>query len=298
MNNMADEMADSGQWSTVQNKGKRKRINTGSVNFESYETMTPDEKLNVLFNKMINIEKGQESSILKITDLQGEIQNVNSQIDTHNTHLKALSYKVIDLETKIRRKNVIIYGLEERYTGRDAIYDDLNDFFNQKMCIDYDDLCIESAERLGTLNNYRNNNTAKKRTIIVTFRYPHNVDTVMRNARILAGTKYAVDRDYPPEVRIARKKLWPAYKEYRKNRSNRVQLKYPAALIVNDRVMIDEFPCWDEIMSTNTKTLTGKDQFITTQPTLSSLLHSKDNNINSQTHADGCSPVNDAKFKK
>jgi hypothetical protein len=36
MNNMADEMAGSGQWSTVQNKGKRKRINTGSVNFESY----------------------------------------------------------------------------------------------------------------------------------------------------------------------------------------------------------------------------------------------------------------------
>jgi hypothetical protein len=44
--------------------------------------------------------------------------------------LRALSYTVIDLETKIRRKNEIIYGLEEKYTGRDAIYDDLSDFFN------------------------------------------------------------------------------------------------------------------------------------------------------------------------
>jgi hypothetical protein len=47
--------------------------------------MTRDEKLNVLFNKMINIEKGQDSLILKTTDLLGQIQNVNSQIDTHNT---------------------------------------------------------------------------------------------------------------------------------------------------------------------------------------------------------------------
>jgi hypothetical protein len=98
MNNMADDMAGSGQWSTEQNKGKRKRINTGSVNFESYETMTLGEKLNVLFNKMFNIER-QELSFLKITDFQGEIQNVNSQIDIHKTYLRALSYKVIDLQT-------------------------------------------------------------------------------------------------------------------------------------------------------------------------------------------------------
>lgn len=33
-------------------KSKRKRANTGSVSYESYESMDLDEKLNVLFSKI------------------------------------------------------------------------------------------------------------------------------------------------------------------------------------------------------------------------------------------------------
>ncbi|KAL4222865.1 hypothetical protein ACF0H5_018905 [Mactra antiquata] len=77
------------------------------------------------------------------------------------------------------------------------------------------------------------------------------VDTIMRNARNLAGTRYAVDRDYPIEVRTARKKLWPIYKDYRTNKNNRVSLRYPVALVVNDRVVCNKFPYWDDIMNSS-----------------------------------------------
>jgi hypothetical protein len=96
----------------------------------------------------------------------------------------------------------------------------------------------------------------------------------VRTALNLAGTKYAVDRDYPPEVRTAWIQLWPAYKSTENNCSNRVHLKYPAALIVNDRVMEDDFPCWDKIMSTNTKPQTDNDHCITVTSTVSNLSHS------------------------
>jgi len=42
--------------------------------------------------------------------------------------------------------------------------------------------------------------------------------------------------------------MWPEYKEYRRNRSNKVQLRYPAALYVNHRLMRDAFPNWNDLL--------------------------------------------------
>lgn len=36
--------------------------------------------------------------------------------------------------------------------------------------------------------------------------------------------------------------------KYRENKHNRVQLRFPAALYVNDRVVRDEFPDWQELV--------------------------------------------------
>ena len=38
-------------------KRKRKMVNTGGIDSEEFETMTSDEKLGVIFTKMINIEQ-------------------------------------------------------------------------------------------------------------------------------------------------------------------------------------------------------------------------------------------------
>lgn len=64
----------------------------------------------------------------------------------------------------------------------------------------------------------------------------------MKNVSNLAGSNYAVYKNYLSEIRIAHKKLWSAYKKYR----NRVHLRYPAARVVNDSVVDDEFQGWDK----------------------------------------------------
>ncbi|KAH3799507.1 hypothetical protein DPMN_153117 [Dreissena polymorpha] len=84
---------------------------------------------------------------------------------------------------------------------------------------------------------------------------------MMKNAKHLAGTSYASDRDYPPEIRAARKRLWPLYKQYRQNRRKKVQLKYPAALIVNC-IGCDEFPGYDRLL----KTLINTPKLVTRNP--------------------------------
>ncbi|KAL4222864.1 hypothetical protein ACF0H5_018904 [Mactra antiquata] len=61
--------AGTGQWTSNNKKSKRKRMNTGSVDYQSYESISPDEKLNVLFNKIQNIESGYESTNLKMSSI-------------------------------------------------------------------------------------------------------------------------------------------------------------------------------------------------------------------------------------
>ncbi|KAL4226407.1 hypothetical protein ACF0H5_014390 [Mactra antiquata] len=133
-----------------------------------------------------------------MSSMKGQVDEINNKLSAHDKQILALSYKMIDLEVKSRKNNVIIYGFEE---GRDNVYEDVNQFFTRWLKINTDDLCIESAERLGSVRRGRNYNTQSKRSILVTFRYTRMIDTIMRNARNLAGTRYAVDRDYPIEVR-------------------------------------------------------------------------------------------------
>ena len=49
-------------------------------------------------------------------------------------------------------------------------------------------------------------------------------EKILKNARLLRGTRYSVDRDYPAEITNARKLLWPRFKELRQNK--RFALRY------------------------------------------------------------------------
>lgn len=71
---------------------------------------------------------------------------------------------------------------------------------------------------------------------------------VMRLAKKLKGTAFAIDRDYPAEISAARKKLWPEVKKLRSGPNVNVQLKFPAKIVYNGQVVRDEFPSWDQLL--------------------------------------------------
>ena len=70
----------------------------------------------------------------------------------------------------------------------------------------------------------------------------------MKQARRLKNTHYSIDRDYPLEISAARKKLWPEVKELRRIPNSNVQLKFPAKIVMNGRVIKDSFPQWDHLI--------------------------------------------------
>lgn len=71
----------------------------------------------------------------------------------------------------------------------------------------------------------------------------------MGNARCLKGTSFGISRDYPKEIADARPELWPDFKASRDRHGSRnVQIRFPAALVVNGDVVRDMFPGWHSIL--------------------------------------------------
>lgn len=74
----------------------------------------------------------------------------------------------------------------------------------------------------------------------------------MNRARRLRGTSFSVDHDYPREIKEARTRLWPMYKDLKnQNPRSKVQILYPAKLIRDGHVVRDELPDWGKYMGTN-----------------------------------------------
>ena len=116
------------------------------------------------------------------------------------------------------------------------------------------DMCIQRAHRIGNVNRMRRSRGGKistqPRPIIVNFRDYEDVELILENAKKLKDTSFGINRDYPKEIISARSKLWPAFKKAREeNPKGNVYIGYPAKLIVNKRVVIDQFPDWRKVLN-------------------------------------------------
>jgi hypothetical protein len=89
----------------------------------------------------------------------------------------------------------------------------------------------------------------KHRSILVTFPYASDVEMLISIAHKLKGSGIGFSRDYPREITDARKALWDEFKENRaKFGPKNVHIKFPAALVVNSRVIKDMFPDWHNVL--------------------------------------------------
>ena len=226
---------------------KRKRVNTGSVDEDEFKRMPNDEKLDIIFAKLINIEHKQ-SQIEKLEYVtksnSAELNSLKKTASVHEDTLTFLSYKSLDLEARSRRKNLIFRVLTES-RGEDC-YEIINTFLYNDMQFEEVNFVMDRAHRMGP----RNRRNFLRRPIIVAFRDYYDVERIIEHVYLLKGTRYGVDRDYPKEINNARRLLWNRYKELRetKRRTDTVSLQYPARLVVNGKIVEDAFPGWNEAL--------------------------------------------------
>lgn len=153
--------------------------------------------------------------------------------------MKTLAYKSIDQDARSRRNNLVFRGIAENFGENclQLIYDFLRNRLNIA-----GDVYIDRAHRIFKRNQNRHRQI---RPIVVKFRDYRDIERIMSNVRLLKGTSFSVDHDYPPEIQEARSRLWPRYKELRAAMPrSKTQIVYPAKLIQDGRIVADVLPEW------------------------------------------------------
>ena len=180
------------------------------------------------------------------------IDQLEDAVCSQEEMIQVLSYRSIDTEPRSRRNNIIFYNItkDSRHSSDKAR---ILNFMENELDIDTSEMCIEGAHILGSLrqDTFRGRSDTRW-PMVVKFR--DNVDTemVMKNANMLKNTRVGVYRDYPREIAIAIKKLYTCEeaKRARFDKSS-VQIKYPARLYIDRKLVCDKFPEWFKIMGRN-----------------------------------------------
>lgn len=245
-----EEMARGG----FQMASKRKRTNTGqgeSDNRAIFMLSSSDDKLNIIFDELQCVRKAQEKMNNGMLSFQNSFRTMGEGLtqvihatNKHTDMLKTLAYKSIDLEARSRRNNLIFWGLCENY--QENCFALIREFIKNQFDLDSDKMYLARAHRLGAR---KNNNRNQRRPIVVNFRDYCDTEAIMSRAYMLKDTPFSVDYDLPKEISVARKALWSELKTIKTNNPRvKCQIIYPAKLVVDGKVVRDEFPDWYTVM--------------------------------------------------
>jgi len=207
---------------------------------ENFRTSSTDEKLLMLFDEMghikdeqVNCSKGMASMQTFVSNTSHKINRVIQVTNTQSDLLKTLAYKSIDLEARSRRNNLIIRGIAENYD--ENCFEIVRGLLGRNLGINPATVYITRAHRLGVRSRDRHH---VRRPIIVNFRDFGDVERIMSVTNRLRNTPFSIDYDLPKEIQAARKNLWTPYHQAKRDRPrSRVQIVYPAKLVIDGRVV-------------------------------------------------------------
>lgn len=187
--------------------------------------------------------RAQQASVERlITDLTSRFADLEKQtarIDTIEQTVHSLQAKVVDLEDRSRRSNLIVFGLPEDPKETDAILKQkvLTELFNNKLGVP-----CSSVGRIHRLGKPRGN----IRPVIIFFQNYNEKQEVLQNAHKLKGTKLSIQNDYSKPTLQKRKLLWDSAKNEKLNGKK--------VTLINDKISIDnELYIWDDTANTRVK---------------------------------------------
>lgn len=234
----------------LQNNGQQRRSaefrmneNTVSPTTRSFATLSLDDKLSIMFSKLEKLETNNQLLI----NMSSQLNHTATEVNSHSLYLKQLAYHSIDLEARSRRNNLIFYGMAD-VRGENTV-DIMRQFLSDYFELDLYAMGFNRVHRLGSIAKARRVTQYPRRPIIVAFLDYKDTETIMSMAKMLAGTRFGIDRDYPKEISEARKTLWTFKKQQGYSARDTVQIRYPAKLFVNGSVVRDEFPDWYSVLN-------------------------------------------------
>jgi hypothetical protein len=182
----------------------------------------------------------------RLNNVAQKVDILEHQSGVRDDFMRCLAYHSIDTEARARRNNLIFYGLADLHN--EDTYQLLTDFFEDYLDLDLNEFNVQRVHRLGSLRRARSFTQTTRRPIIAAFLDYRDTEFILSKVGLLKYTNFAIDRDYPKEIAMARKRLWGKFKA-EKQKTSDVKIIYPAKLIVNGVTVQDEFPDWYKYMS-------------------------------------------------
>lgn len=194
--------------------GVEKSVSFLSEKYDDYKVERDAEKV-----KMKTLDK-RVTNIKSETD---ELKEMLSQVQKLNLEMKE---EVLDLKSRNMRDNLVFTNIPERNEeDTEAV---LTEFFENKLHIR--NICFERVHRI-RLKNPTSHQGPKIRPIIAKFTFFKDRERVRKSGRMLKGTNFGIQEQFPDEIEKRRKPLYPILRTARRNQQR--------AAIVKDKLYVD-----------------------------------------------------------
>lgn len=187
---------------------------------------------------LISMQEEMRQQKIDMQDMKDDIKNtinnnVNEkfkQIETKHEQLEKNFEKqktaLDNLERFKRRKNLIIFGVEENENSYYDLEKIILDIIRKSLKIQCEDNCIEYVRRLGKKGQ-------NVRPIVITLLTMGLKIKIQRNKKKLETTSYYIKEDYPIDVLKRRKELQSEVEKERAQ-GRKAILKYDKLIIINN----------------------------------------------------------------
>lgn len=161
---------------------------------------------------------------------------MKAKIDYLEKTVTCQAERLIDLENRSRRNNLLVFGVEEQHKESEADLRKVvvNEIFGKRLGIE-----VKSIERIHRIGR---KDAARCRPIIMKFYDSREKESVLHHCKKLKGSSISISNDYAQETVAVRKKLWESAAADRANGKK--------TTLLGDKIKIDEqLYAWDTVQN-------------------------------------------------
>ena len=181
-------------------------------------------------SEMQNLSSSLELSIKEKQDLNDRLMSLEKRLTLTegllaqaHTKIRMQNEKIIDLQSRSMRDNLIITGLpEDDNESWDKTREKMVTFMKNELEIENaNPEMIDRAHRTGV----KNPKNRKPRSIVAKFSSSDAKSNIFKNVRKLAGKNIGISEQLPPEIQERRNRLWTKFKEAKARAKNDRSIK-------------------------------------------------------------------------
>lgn len=203
---------------------------------------------------MLDMKEDIKNTI--IHNINEKFKNLETKNEQLEQKIETQKLKIDNFEKFIRRKNLLIFGVEEHEKSYHELEEKVLNIISKKLNIKCEHNNIESVRRLGKKSN-------KIRPIVITLATMGLKIQIQKNKKMLDTTPYYIKEDYPLEVLNKRKELQIEVEEARKQGKKAI-IKYDKLVILDNKHQNTQF---EKIKNNNKKRNLSESPETTTNPT-------------------------------